>query len=272
MSGATLLGFLVLLRARGVRAERQGGSWPSASLLFAYALAFSLAYVQLSAGTGALLLFGAVQLTMLIGGMRAGSRPTGVDLAGLALALAGLLTLTLPGARTAPPLLAAFGMIVAGVAWGFYSLRGRKETRPALVVTGRNFTRAASIVLLALSAAVAAGVPLHAEPRGLALAAISGALTSGLGYVLWYAALPNLDALRAGLVQLAVPVLTALGGIAFLDEPLTLRLVTATALVLAGIAVVVVRRAPAAAHAGPSVEVPVEVPGEVPVDASGRVG
>lgn len=228
---------LVALARRGGGAAESGGSWASAAALFAYAIAFSLAYLELDAGVGALVLFGAVQLTMLAGGVLAGQRPTAADLVGMTLALAGLALLAAPGRSGADPL-AAGGMAVAGVAWGIYSLRGRGARRP-LASNAVNFARAVPGGVAALAAAGALGA-VHASPRGLALAAVSGGITSGLGYAVWYAALRGLDAHRAGLVQLAVPVLAALGGVAWLGERVSLRLAVAGALVLGGIALALV--------------------------------
>jgi drug/metabolite transporter (DMT)-like permease len=233
-SGALVLALLVLLRPGRSGGGRFAGSFASAGALFAYAIAFSFAYVALSAGVGALILFGAVQLTMLAGGFLAGQRATAADAAGIALALGGLACLALPGA-TAPEPLAALGMALAGSAWGVYSLRGRRESASPLLVTAGNFLRAVPLALGGLAVAFAFS-DLHASPQGLFLAALSGALTSGLGYAIWYAALPGLEAAQAGLVQLAVPVLTALGGVLFLAERWSGRLMLSTALVLCGIA------------------------------------
>lgn len=233
-AGAAVLALLVLARSRPVRGPRFAGSVGSAAALFAYAIAFSLAYLRLDSGVGALALFGAVQLTMMTGGFLAGHRPTVSDATGVALAFSGLALLALPGA-TAPDPLAVLGMTLAGTAWGVYSLRGRSETSPPLAVTAGNFALALPLAAAALAVAFAFAPP-HASRRGLALAALSGGLTSGVGYAIWYAALPGLRAVQAGLVQLVVPVLTALGGVLLLGERLSLRLAAAAALVLSGIA------------------------------------
>ena len=231
---AGALALAIVARAVAGRGARAGGTLLSAVALFAYAIAFSLAYLALDAGIGALVLFGAVQITMVAGGLVAGRRPTLAEVAGMALALGGLALLTLPG-RAAPPLAAAALMAAAGVAWGFYSLRGRRESAPPLVANAGNFLYAAP--LAAAAVAVAATVsPLHATPKGVLLALLSGAVTSGLGYAIWYAALPGLSAATAGLVQLAVPVVAAAGGVVLFGERLTPRLLAAGALVLAGIA------------------------------------
>lgn len=256
-SGALVLGLLLLARPLRPGAPRLAGGWASAAALFAYAIAFSLAYVELSAGVGALILFGFVQTTMLVGGLLSGHRLTRYDGAGLALALAGLGWLTLPGVaasaagESAPPL-AALGMAAAGVAWGIYSLRGRNERAAPLAVTAGNFARATPLalaMLLAMLALQLAGWTTsspHASLRGIALAVFSGALTSGVGYAIWYAALPGLRPLSAGLVQLGVPVLTALGGVLLLSEELGARLVLSGLLVLSGIALAVAGPRPVA--------------------------
>ncbi|HET9299816.1 MAG TPA: DMT family transporter [Candidatus Polarisedimenticolaceae bacterium] len=222
-SGAAVL----LLAARG----RLGGSWAGAAALLVYAVGFSFAYVRLPAGTGALILFGSVQGTMLVAGYRAGERPRPVQWLGFLLALAGLAGLTLPGA-SAPTLGAAASMATAGVAWGLYSLLGRGASDPTADTAG-NFVRScAPLVLLLVLAAPA----LSVTPRGAVLAATSGALTSGLGYVAWYAAVRRLSRTQAAIVQLAVPVLAAWGGVALLGEVWTGRLVACGAAVLAGVA------------------------------------
>ncbi len=243
-SGAVVLFLLCLARSPAPRSFRLGGSWGSALALCAYAIAFSFAYLELSAGVGALILFGAVQLTMFVGGFLSGQPPTALDGVGLTVACAGLVVLTLPGA-TAPAPLAALGMALAGIAWGLYSLRGRSERAAPLAVTAGNFARALPLALApvaawALFAMALPGSSLHASARGAGLAALSGGLTSGVGYAVWYAALPGLRAVQAGLVQLAVPVLTAAGGVLLLSERVSARLVLAAALVLSGIALAVV--------------------------------
>ncbi len=241
-SGAVVLTLLLLARSPARHTPRFAGSWGSALALCAYALAFSFAYLELSAGVGALILFGAVQLTMFTGGFVSGQRPTPFDGIGLALALGGLALLALPGA-TAPAPLAALGMAGAGIAWGLYSLRGRAERSAPLAVTAGNFVRATPLALAALAivaAPGAAGPGARLSSYGVALALLSGGLTSGIGYAIWYSALPGLRAAQAGLVQLAVPVLTAAGGVIFLSERLSGRLLMAAALVLSGIALAIV--------------------------------
>jgi len=236
VSGAITLAIVVRLRAGASPSGRADG-W-AAVMLFVYAAFFSFAYVSLPAGTGALILFGAVQVTMLGAGLHAGERFGTGGWVGLLLALAGLAYLVSPG-LAAPPLLGAALMAIAGVAWGVYSLRGRGVADP-LAATARNFARAAPLALL-LSVAWAAHA--QADRAGIALAIASGALTSGLGYVIWYAALPRLTALRAATLQLSVPPIAAFGGVLFLSEAITLRLAVASAMILGGIALVLSVRA-----------------------------
>ena len=240
LSGAATL--VLIQAARGEwRALRTAGGWGSALALFLYAAPFSFAYVTLGAATGALILFGAVQTTMLVAGARGGERPHGREWIGLAVAVGGLLFLTAPG-LTAPPLLGSVLMAGAGMAWGIYSLRGRGESRP-LAATAGNFLRAVPPAA-ALSALLLPGAGL--TPGGAVLAVISGSVTSGLGYVLWYAALPGLSATRAAIVQLSVPILAALGGVLLLGETITLRLGLSSVLILGGVGLAVTAARPAA--------------------------
>jgi drug/metabolite transporter (DMT)-like permease len=228
-SGAALL-WLVARRGSGTGS----GNWGSAFALFAYAAGFSFAYVSLTAATGALLLFGAVQATMIGHGIRAGERLRGLQLCGFALALGGLAFLLLPG-LSAPPLLGSLLMLGAGVAWGVYSLRGRGSGAPIRVTAG-NFLRAVPFAA-ALSLATLGRASL--DGAGLLYAIASGAVASGIGYAMWYTALPALKATTAATVQLSVPVIAALAGIVFLGEALTPRLVLASVAILGGIALVV---------------------------------
>ncbi|MBI5016177.1 MAG: DMT family transporter [Deltaproteobacteria bacterium] len=233
-SGAIMLWLVARLRSG---ARGRAGNWPSAFALCVYAAGFSFAYVTLPAATGALLLFGAVQATMISHGIWRGERLRGVQLMGLVLALGGLVGLLLPG-LSAPPLLGALLMLSAGAAWGVYSLRGRGAGDP-LAVTAGNFLRAVAIAA-ALSAATASGISVDGAGIGYAIA--SGAVASGLGYAIWYTVLPQLKATSAATVQLSVPVIASLGGIAFLGETLTLRWVLASLAVLGGIALVLLKR------------------------------
>jgi drug/metabolite transporter (DMT)-like permease len=242
-SGAVVLPLLALAAARR---RPSGGSWASALALLAYAGAFSLAYLRIQAGPGALLLFAAVQATMLGWSVVQGNRPGLVQWLGVAVALSGLAYLTLPGSRGAVDLVGAGLMLAAGAAWGAYSLRGRIARDP-LANTAANFLRAAAV---ALPVALVLLSRAHASPAGIALAAISGALASGVGYTLWYAAVPGLGAARAATVQLAVPVITALGAVGLLGERPTPRLAIGAAAILGGVALSL-RRSPTGGRTGP---------------------
>ena len=234
VSGALALWLIVALR-KG--ATTKGGDWLSALALFAYAAPFSFAYVWLPAGAGALLLFGAVQASMIVYGLWRGERLAMVQTAGLTLALLGLVYLMLPG-LSAPPLGGSLLMITAGMAWGIYSLRGRNAASP-LGATAGNFLRAAPLgIVLALVLLPWA----HLDPAGLGYAIASGALASGAGYAIWYAALPGLKAASAATVQLSVPLIVAAGGVILLGEPITLRLALASLAILGGIALVILPR------------------------------
>jgi drug/metabolite transporter (DMT)-like permease len=231
-------GALTLWLVARTRGDAPGaGNWPSAFALFAYAAGFSFAYLSLTAATGALLLFGAVQATMIGYGIWKGERLRRLQLVGLALAIGGLVVLLMPG-LSAPPLLGSALMLGAGVAWGIYSLRGRGAGDPTRVTAG-NFLRAAPIAA-ALSIVMLSEVSL--DNAGVWYAVASGALASGIGYAIWYTALPALKATSAATVQLSVPVIAAVGGIVLLGEPLTLRLVLASVAILGGIALVIVKK------------------------------
>jgi len=232
-SGAAALCILVLAR-RGA-AVKGVGTWQSAFWLFAYAIGFSYAYLTLSAGTGALLLFGAVQATMIGYGLAKGERLRATQVAGMAIAFAGLAGLLLPGA-TAPAPLGAALMLFAGVSWGIYSLRGRAAGGDPTAVTAGNFLRAVPFALLLAAAAISWA---SVDAAGIAYAAASGALASGMGYAVWYTALRDLKATSAATVQLSVPVIAALGGVAFLGESITLRLVLSSVAILGGVAMVI---------------------------------
>lgn len=245
LSGALMLAVLLHLRADRLTPANQssmGGNWPSALALFVYAAGFSWAYGGLSAGTGALLLFGAVQATMIAAGWWEGECLRLRQWLGLLLALAGLTAMMLPG-LSAPPLGSAALMLAAGVAWGFYTLRARGLADPTAATAG-NFLRA-SAISTGLSMVMLAGLSLDAW--GVLYALLSGALASGLGYALWYAVVPRLTVTRAASVQLSVPVLAALLGAWLLREAITVRLALSAVVVLGGIALVLsqTRRNPA---------------------------
>ena len=238
-SGAVALWLIVNVRrimgsASGLRL---GGNWISALALFLYAAGFSFAYVDVAAGTGALLLFGAVQATMILWGLHKGEHLRAIQIVGLIVAMMGLVVLLFPG-FSAPPLFGSILMLGAGIAWGIYSLRGKGEKNPVTVTAG-NFARA---VPFAAVVSIMCLPRLHLDLAGVTYAIISGAITSGLGYVIWYSALPDLKAASAATVQLSVPVLTATGGILLLGEPLTLRYLLASVAVLGGIALVILER------------------------------
>ena len=238
VAGALTLALVLRMRAaRPAQAQASRGDWLAAAALFGYVALFSFAYLSLAAGTGALILFGAVQLTMFSAGLAAGERFGPLGWAGFVLAVAGLLYLMAPGVE-APPPLGAVLMALAGVSWGVYSLRGRGVADP-LAATAGNFVRATPLALL-LSLACAASA--RTDPFGLLLAVASGAFASGLGYAVWYSALRGLSALRAATVQMSVPVIAAFGGVLFLAETVTMRLIVASLATLGGIGLVLASR------------------------------
>ena len=214
------------------------GSWRSGLALFVYAAMFSIAYISLEAGTGALILFAAVQGTMITSGLRSGERPAPVQWLGLAAAMGGLVYLVWPGIAAPDPLGAAI-MLISGIAWGIYSIRGKKAVMPILSTAG-NFIRttplAVALSLLTINF-------IHIEIAGAAFAFISGVFTSGLGYVLWYKVLGGLTTTQASVIQLLVPVLAAFGGIVILSEPISLRLLAASVFILGGVALAVLKPA-----------------------------
>lgn len=234
ISGALTL--YLLTRLKSGPAAR-AGDWPSALALVAYAACFSWAYIGLPTATGALLLFGAVQMTMIGYGLCAGERLGTLQTVGLSAALVGLIALLLPGA-SAPEWDRAALMIVSGVAWGVYSLRGRGAGDPLAVTTG-NFWRA-SILSLCLTPVFLAH--LSVDAMGLVYAVASGAVASGIGYSIWYSAIRGLNATGAASVQLSVPVIAALGAVLWLGEPVTMRLVLASVVILGGVALVIANR------------------------------
>ncbi|UJB68299.1 DMT family transporter [Acaryochloris sp. 'Moss Beach'] len=234
VSGAIMLGLITQIKGGGLKAE---GNWPSALALFIYAAGFSFAYIQLSAGTGALLLFGAVQVTMMGYGFWTGERLKKQQIAGFILALVGLVIFLLPG-LSAPPLLSSGLMMAAGVAWGIYSLRGKTASNP-MGMTAGNFLRAVPFTVgLSLSMFSDATLTI----TGCLYAVAAGAVTSGLGYTIWYTALKDLTATSAATVQLSVPVIAAAGGMLFLGEHLTLRLFVSSCTILGGIALAILEK------------------------------
>jgi drug/metabolite transporter (DMT)-like permease len=233
ISGAVIL-FIINSSIRREKKIVVPGNWLSAFFLFAYAICFSFAYLGLTTATGALILFGAVQLAMMIAALVKGERPQILEWLGLVLAFGGLVYLVFPGLES-PPVLSAALMISAGIAWGFYTLRGRTATNP-LADTSGNFLRSVPMVMLVALPFLA---QIHLSPKGALLAVSSGAIASGIGYSVWYAALKFHTATRAAVLQLSVPAITAIGGVAFLSETVSMRLILASGLILGGIGVVI---------------------------------
>lgn len=229
LAGALTLGGLLYFTARTRATSQRTAAWAGPAALAGYAYAFAFAYTRIDAGTGALLLFGAVQLTMTGWGIARGERPRAAEWLGLGVAMAGLVVLTRPGAHAPDPLGASL-MVAAGACWGIYSLLGRHAQSP-LARTFTNFALAAGVGVLVLLLPLA----LHMTTRGVVLAVISGSVASGLGYTLWYRAVPALSRFRAALVQLAVPAVTAAAAWPLLGEPITARLVWSATLILGGI-------------------------------------
>lgn len=213
------------------------GNWLSAFFLFAYAFCFSFAYINLTTATGALILFGSVQATMICAAILKGERPQILEWLGLIVALGGLIYLVFPG-LSAPPLSSSALMIIAGISWGFYTLRGRKSANPLADTTG-NFVRAVPLMIIAALPFIAR---MHFSQKGIILAVLSGAIASGIGYSIWYAALAFHTATRAAILQLSVPVLAGFGGVILLAEIVTTRLLSATVLIIGGIALAILSR------------------------------
>lgn len=233
-SGALILWLIIRFKDKNTTSQ---GNWLSAVALFIYAAGFSFAYLAISAGVGALLLFGAVQATMIGYGLWRGERLNTIQSCGLILACIGLIALMLPGSA-APPMGSAFLMVAAGIAWGIYSLRG-KGVGNATANTAGNFMRA---LPLACGLTILMAGNAHMDSLGILYALLSGALASGLGYAIWYAALPGMQATNAATVQLSVPVLATIGAAIFLDEMITTSLVLVSLAILSGIAVVILGR------------------------------
>jgi len=241
LSGA--LALLLIVRLTSNKSSvREHGSWTSALVLFIYAVCFSYAYISLTAGAGALILFGFVQGTMIAMALWSGDRPNVSEWLGWLLAFGGLVWLLIPGIE-APPAAGASLMALAGIAWGVYSIRGRNQTN-ALLSTCSNFVYSIAFVIV-LTAITVASADLTG--RGILLAIISGAITSGVGYVIWYAALKYLRTMQAALVQLSVPAIAAAGGVILLAEPVSLRLLASGALILGGISLALVQKSHRAA-------------------------
>lgn len=237
VSGTVTLAALILATGK-TRSITKNGNWVSAFFLFAYAIAFSFAYLGLTTATGALILFGCVQLTMFGVSLHRGVHPGALEWLGLVVAFAGLVYLVLPG-LAAPPLMSAVLMAAAGIAWGFYTLRGKGSDSP-LADTAGNFLRSVPMVLVAGLMFISS---MQVSVRGTILAILSGAVASGVGYSVWYAALKYHTATRAAVLQLSVPVIAAFGGVVLLAETASFRLTIAAALILGGIGLTLVRRA-----------------------------
>ena len=234
-SGAVALIVISYLFSTGKSLNR--GNWISAFFLFAYAICFSFAYLGLTAAAGALILFSAVQFTMIAAALIRGERPHRLEWFGLVVAFGGLVYLVFPG-LSSPPLFASVLMAAAGVAWGFYTLRGKGSGDPLGDTTG-NFIRSVPMIVIA---AVPFFAQINLSTRGIVLAVLSGAIASGVGYTVWYLALKHHTATRAAVLQLAVPVIAAFGGVMLLSEAMSVRLVIASALILGGIAMTIFGR------------------------------
>lgn len=236
VSGALALIIIIRLSGKLDKSRQERGSWASGLALFAYAASFSLAYVSLSTGMGALILFGAVQMTMIGAALKTGEKLGPIQLAGFAAAVGGLIYLVMPGI-SAPNPIGAILMCISGIAWGVYSIRGKGISSPVAMTAG-NFSRSAPIAIIASAVAF---FSVHLEPAGVLLALASGGVTSGVGYVLWYKALRGLTTTQASAVQLMVPVIAAFGGVMFLSEQVSFRLIFASALILGGVALAIVK-------------------------------
>jgi len=235
-SGAATLVLIYFLFGKK-QEDTKRGSWLSAFFLFTYAVCFSFAYINLTTGTGALVLFGSVQATMILLALLKGERPKILEWLGLIFAFGGLIYLVFPG-LSAPPLLSSVLMVFAGISWGFYTLRGRESVNPLADTTG-NFVRAVPLMILT---ALPFLPQIHSSPKGILLAVASGAIASGVGYSIWYAALQFHTATRAAILQLSVPVLAGFGGVILLAEMISVRLLTATVLIIGGIALAILAR------------------------------
>lgn len=241
VSGALALIFISSLVGESGPPHRKKGTWGSGFALFVYAAAFSIAYVSLSTGMGALILFGAVQVTMIGAAIKSGENLGPSQWFGSALAFGGLIYLILPGLSSPDPL-GALLMCISGIAWGVYSIRGKGVSKP-VVTTAGNFARSVPMTIIASGLAFSS---FRLETLGILLALISGIITSGLGYVLWYKVLRSLTTTQASVVQLLVPVLASFGGVFFLAELVSLRLIIASFLILGGVAMATLKHEPAA--------------------------
>lgn len=236
LSGALILWLALYLQKQGDKME---GSWPGALALFIYALAFTFAYTHIPAGTGALLLFATIQISMILYGMFIGERLSFWQITGLGLAIVGLIILMLPKVG-APPLLYGCIMIISGLAWSVYSLLGRGTRNPTSATAG-NFIRATPMALI-LFLCMLPTSSITLDTAGIGYAIASGAITSGLGYILWYAAVRELKVTQAATVQLSVPLITAFGGTLFLGELITSTLIISSIAIILGVSLVIMSR------------------------------
>lgn len=236
LSGAIVL--LVILQFSGKKNNSSTkGSWLAAIMLFLYAAPFSFAYITLDTGTGALILFGAVQITMILLSLISGNKLHVTEWMGVTIAFIGFVYLVLPGVST-PSVIGFSLMTLAGVAWGIYTLKGRGSVNP-LADTAYNFARTIPLVIILT---VITYQTAHVSSKGILLAILSGGITSGIGYTVWYTALGGLSATQAAVVQLSVPVIAALGGVIFVSEKISLRLTLSALLILGGILMVILGR------------------------------
>jgi drug/metabolite transporter (DMT)-like permease len=213
------------------------GSWPASIALFIYAITFSFAYVTLDTATGALILFGSVQVTMILMSMFSGNRLHISEWFGMALAFTGFVYLILPGVTT-PSVIGFFLMTVSGIAWGIYTLKGRGSKNP-IMDTAFNFLRTLPFVIIL---AIITIKYAHYSSEGILLAVLSGSIASGIGYMIWYTALSGLSVTQAAVLQLLVPVIAAVGGVIFVSESISFRLTVSSAMILGGILMVVLGR------------------------------
>ena len=242
-SGAVFLTALCLIQRQSI-----SGTWISAAALLSYAATFSYAYLNISAGMGAIILFAMVQFSMLSWGLYRGEKLSPLQWGGFSVAIGGLIWLVSPGVE-APPLVSAVLIGLSGLSWGIYSLTGPGKSNPTSATTG-NFIRATLLSLPLFAVAFYVSPEPSPPTDGIILAVISGAITSGLGYAIWYQAIRYLSATRAGIAQLTVPALAAIGGVLFLSEPITIRFAISTALILGGVGLAVLTRTPASPKAG----------------------
>lgn len=236
VSGAIVL-FVIDFFINKNKEKTKSGNWSSAVYLFLYAVCFSFAYIHLTTANGALILFGTVQFTLIAIALYKGERPHRLEWFGFILAFGGLIYLVFPG-LSAPPFFSSVLMVSAGIAWGFYTLNGRNSTNP-IADTAGNFLRA---VPFAIPVVLIFLAQTHLSPKGILLAVLSGAVASGIGYTAWYAVLKFHTATRAAILQISVPAFAAVGGVIFLAESLSLRLILASFLILGGVTLAIFGR------------------------------